>query len=67
MNTVRTIRRNRGLTMTALAIKAEIPIATLSRIEAGARCSQLTATKLAEALEAKAQELFPEFASMRPF
>lgn len=67
MNLVKSTRLERGLTMTALAIAAGIPMASLSRIERGARCSQSTAIKLAEALGVPVREVFPDFGMLRPF
>jgi transcriptional regulator with XRE-family HTH domain len=64
---IRQIRSARGMTMTALAIASAIPMAALSRIEQGARCSQVTAEKIAKALGIDVQELFPTYSTLRPF
>jgi DNA-binding XRE family transcriptional regulator len=66
INLLRKTRRERELTMTSLAITASVPIASLSRIEAGARCSQHTAKKLADVLHVGVRDLFPEYSSLRP-
>jgi transcriptional regulator with XRE-family HTH domain len=67
MTLLRTRRLERGVTMTSLAINAQIPVSALSRIEAGARCSQATAAKLAKALGVTVQEIFPNYSTLRPF
>lgn len=67
MSLLRNCRLERGLTMTALAIAARVPVASLSRFEHGARCSQSTADKLAKALNVEVRSIFPDFATLKPF
>ena len=64
---LRAKRVARGLSLTALAIEADVPVSTLSRIERGARCNQTTASRLAKALGLPPREVFVGYDSLRPF
>lgn len=66
-SSLRQARRERGLSLTALALTSEVPVSSLSRIERGQRCNQNTATRLAEARGLAPRELFPDYEHLRSF
>lgn len=66
-SSLRQARRERGLSLTALALTSEVPVSSLSRIERGQRCNQNTAACLAETLGLPPLALFPDFERLRTF
>lgn len=54
------MRALRGLTQQTLAVKADLAVRTLSRIEAGEDCTVGTLTRIAAALDVTLSELVGE-------
>ena len=64
MNNVKSVRLEKGVRQNALAVAAGLSVPLLSNIEKGIRCRQDTARKIAVALEAPVELLFPDFATL---
>ena len=58
-NRLREIRTRRGMTLSALAIMADVEPSLLSLVERGKRASPRTASKLAGALGLPVKNVFP--------
>ena len=65
MTIVRKLRQKTGKSLNAFAIEVGIEPATLSLIERGKRPCRRTADKLAAALNAKPEKLFPGYDTLR--
>ena len=67
MTVLRTRRLERGMSLTALAIAAQVQVSSLSRIERGQRCNQITAVRLAVALGVPVRDVFVDYDRLRNF
>ena len=65
MTKLRKLRKQRGKTMTALAIECRVEPSTLCLIEQGKRPSLENARFLARALGVDPTEIWPDFSSFR--
>lgn len=65
MSNLRAERMNQGLTLTALALAAQVEPSMLSLIERGKRPAKRTADKLAAVLRVNAENIWPEYHTLR--
>ena len=67
MTRLRKIRMGSGISMTDLALKADVAPSTLSLIERGKRPSLRTATRIAEALNVDVALLWENHCNLRSY
>ncbi len=64
-NHLRENRKKIGVTLTEIALRAELTPTQVSIIERGCRCSQPTARRLADAMGEPVERLFPDYEKLR--
>lgn len=67
MTKLRRIRIGLGLSMTELALRADVSPATLSLVERGKRPSRRTAERIAAAMGVNPAILWEDFDGLRPY
>lgn len=67
MNKIRRIRLGLGVSMTELALRADVGPSTLSLVERGKRPSRRTAEKIAKALGIAPETLWEDFNALRRY